>query len=68
MALMGVGLVTAGVDMGSTAAAGFGVAGMTVFNSGAALFNMRDAKAKDVKKAQKEIREELLRVHQIPLM
>ena len=65
--LMGVGLVTVAVDGGSTAAAGFGVAASTVFSSSAALFNMRDSKAKHIKKAQREIREELRSKHGIQL-
>ncbi|KAF2469612.1 uncharacterized protein BDR25DRAFT_304344 [Lindgomyces ingoldianus] len=65
--LIGVGLVTAPVDFGSTAAAGFGLAGSMVFSSSAALFNIRDGKAKHIQKAQKEIREELRLKHGIQL-
>lgn len=68
MALIGVGLVTAGVDMGSTAAAGFGIAGATVFSSTAALFNIRDAKSKYIVKSQKEIRDNIRRRYGVELV
>ncbi len=56
-ALIGVGAVTAGVDAGSTAAAGFAVAGSATASSVAAMFAMRNSKEKHIKKAQEEIRE-----------
>ncbi len=65
VALMGVGVVTAVGDGGTTAAAGFAVASSTVFNSSAFLFNMRDGKAKHIEKSQKEIRKELLSKYRI---
>lgn len=63
--LMGVGLVTAGVDMGSTAAAGFALAGQIACSSSAAVFYMRDRKAKHIKKSQKAIAKELRSEHRI---
>ncbi|KAI9886618.1 MAG: hypothetical protein M1823_001597 [Watsoniomyces obsoletus] len=66
-ALMGVGLVTAVGDGGTTAAAGFAVASSTVFNASAALFSMRDGKAKHIIKAQKEIKEQLKKNHGVEL-
>lgn len=65
--LMAVGTVTAVMDGGTTAAAGFGLASSVVFQSSAALFAMRDKKEKHIKKAQKEIKEELLSTHGIKL-
>lgn len=57
---MAVGAVTAVADAGTTAAAGFAVASSMVFNSSAAVFSMRHSQAKHIKKAQKEIREDLI--------
>jgi len=64
---MAVGLVTVGVDMGSTAALGFGIAGTTVFRSTAALFNLRDSKSKYIQKSQKEIRDNIRRTYGVEL-
>lgn len=61
--LIGVGLVSAAVDIGSTATAGFALAGQIACNSSAVVFYTRDRKAKDIKKAQKEIAEELSSEH-----
>ncbi len=57
--LMAVGLVTVPVDMGSTAAAGFALAGGTVCSSTIGLVNARAGKEKHIKKSQDEIRKRL---------
>jgi F0F1-type ATP synthase membrane subunit c/vacuolar-type H+-ATPase subunit K len=56
---MAVGAVTAIGDAGTTAAAGFGMAGSSVCSAIAATSSNKRGNEKHITKAQKEIRQEL---------
>ncbi len=57
--LMAVGLVTGPADMGSTAAAGFAMAGGTVCSATMGIVNRRAGIEKHIKKSTEEIRKRL---------
>jgi outer membrane lipoprotein SlyB len=59
LTVMAIGAATAVGDGGATAAAGFGMAGSAVCSAIATTSSNKQGEEKHIKKAQKEIREEL---------